>query len=49
MVVHRWCVLKNGQYVVVGLVSWGIGCGDEGVPGIYTKVPYLFYNWIKQQ
>jgi len=40
--------LKNGQYVVVGLVSWGIGCGDEGVPGIYTKVDN-FYDWIKRQ
>jgi len=27
------------QYVQVGVVAWGIGCGQAEVPGVYTSVP----------
>ncbi|XP_069363664.1 phenoloxidase-activating factor 2-like isoform X2 [Maniola hyperantus] len=33
------------RYAVVGLVAYGIGCGQADVPGVYAKVPEL-YNWI---
>ena len=31
-------VKKDGVEVVVGLTSWGIGCANEGLPGIYSRV-----------
>ncbi|XP_035723577.1 transmembrane protease serine 11G-like [Vespa mandarinia] len=31
----------------VCIVSWGLGCGNKGVPGVYVKITdYL--NWIKE-
>ncbi|XP_063875329.1 inactive CLIP domain-containing serine protease A28-like isoform X1 [Scylla paramamosain] len=36
---------EPGQYLLVGITAWGIGCGEEGVPGVYVNVPYL-YSWI---
>ncbi|XP_050099175.1 phenoloxidase-activating factor 2-like [Anopheles aquasalis] len=37
----------DGRYVLVGLVSWGIGCGD-GVPAVLTNVAALS-SWIRAQ
>jgi len=30
---------------LVGLVSWGRGCAEDGVPGVYSRISY-FYDWI---
>ncbi|XP_063907242.1 phenoloxidase-activating factor 2-like [Zophobas morio] len=42
------CPLLENQerFVQIGIVSWGVGCGNEGVPGIYVNVPYHL-DWIE--
>ena len=35
----------NETAVLVGVVSHGSGCGEEGKPGIYAKIDY-FKNWF---
>ncbi|XP_058401109.1 transmembrane protease serine 4 isoform X4 [Diceros bicornis minor] len=35
----------SDQWQVVGIVSWGHGCGGPGTPGVYTRVT-AFLNWI---
>ena len=29
----------------MGITSFGIGCGEKGEPGVYTRVSY-YINWI---
>ncbi|CAF0822574.1 unnamed protein product [Rotaria sp. Silwood1] len=36
---------RDGRYVLVGLTSWGIGCGDGGV---YTRVS-AYKSWIESK
>jgi len=35
----------NGRWTTIGVVSWGIGCGEFDQPGVYTKVD-RYLNWI---
>ncbi|MBO9667336.1 MAG: serine protease [Bdellovibrio sp.] len=37
---------RDGQDVLIGIVSWGDGCGRRGVPGVYSKVSAAI-DWIK--
>ena len=33
------CKAKRGEkYILTGIISWGIKCGQKGVPGVYASV-----------
>lgn len=36
------------QYFQNGIVAWGIGCNQAGVPAVYTNVA-IFRDWIDNQ
>lgn len=39
------CVDASGRHRLAGLVSWGIGCGTPGIPGVYVNVQH-YLEWI---
>ncbi|XP_064096495.1 coagulation factor XI-like [Macrobrachium nipponense] len=38
-------VEENGRHFLVGITSFGIGCGIRGSPGVYTRVT-AFLDWV---
>lgn len=38
---------RGEGYVLVGMVAWGVGCGQPGIPGVYASVPYA-NGWIME-
>lgn len=38
---------RKGVYTLVGIVSYGTGCGDETYPGVYTKVA-SYMDWMEK-
>ena len=39
------CKDDFGRSYLTGIVSWGIGCATEGIPGVYTNVRN-YRDWI---
>ncbi|XP_066064070.1 tissue-type plasminogen activator-like [Chamaea fasciata] len=39
------CV-KDDRMDVIGIISWGIGCGRKDIPGVYTNVS-RYLDWIQ--
>ncbi|XP_041784738.1 phenoloxidase-activating factor 2-like [Anopheles merus] len=36
------------HYYQAGIVAWGIGCGTDGIPGVYASVS-VFRGWIDEK
>ncbi|KAF9415747.1 hypothetical protein HW555_006717 [Spodoptera exigua] len=39
------CPIDTDRFVQSGIVAWGVGCGEDGVPGVYVDVSTQ-RNWI---
>ncbi|OQV20734.1 putative Transmembrane protease serine 6 [Hypsibius exemplaris] len=40
------CINASGDRYLIGLSSWGYGCGRAGYPGVYTNIT-AFMPWIR--
>ncbi|XP_060107186.1 tissue-type plasminogen activator [Heteronotia binoei] len=40
--------LKDGHMNLVGIISWGDGCGKKDTPGVYTNV-VRYLSWIQEK
>ncbi len=38
--------VEDTEWLLIGITSWGLGCAQDGYPGVYTKVSN-YINWIR--
>jgi len=37
----------GGVWQLAGIVSWGVGCGEQDIPGVYAKVGH-YNQWVQE-
>lgn len=37
--------MSSGRWATIGVVSWGVRCGEPNHPGLYTRVD-KYLQWI---
>ncbi|KAM6474015.1 transmembrane protease serine 12-like [Liasis olivaceus] len=42
------CYLSDSKYYLIGITSYGVGCGRPRFPGIYTSLP-KYRHWVEKQ
>ena len=40
------CRGSSKEYILAGVVSWGLGCGERGIPGVYVDVA-KYVDWVE--
>jgi len=40
------CRGSSKEYILAGVVSWGLGCGERGIPGVYVDVA-KYVEWVQ--